>query len=275
MKHKFLNLILPALLLLGMWSCKKEETKIYLESNDPVTLTASSTAPLVLMQSNAGKTAVSFSWTNPNYRFTTGPSSQNVTYTLQVDTTGASFTNPNRQEVAISKDLGVTYTVKDLNILLGKMNLQENMPHQLEFRVKAAINGSAPVYSNVVKMTVTPYLDVAVALPASGKLYITGSATPGSWMGGGDPELASQRFTKVNSTQYEIVLPLSAGNSFLFVPVYGDWSNKYGYDGSNNSNNVYGDNFKVNGGDMKAPPETATYKITVNFKTGKYTVVKQ
>lgn len=275
MKNKFLKLLLPSLLLLGVWACQKEETKIYLESSDPVVLKASSTSALVLTQSNAAKTALTFSWNNPNYRFTTGINSQDVTYTLQMDTAGANFTNPNRQEVAIANDLGVTYSVKDLNILLGKMNLLEDMAHKMEFRIKAAIRGSAPVYSNVVSITVTPYLDVAVPLPASGKLYITGGATPGNWMGGGDPELVNQRFTKVSSTLYELVVQLNGGGSFLFVPVYGDWSNKYGYDGANNANNVNGDNFKKDGGDMKAPAETANYKITVNFKTGKYTVVKQ
>jgi len=111
-----------------------------------------------------------------------------------------------------------------------------------------------------------------VVYPVPAKLYITGSATPASWMGGGDPENVSQRFTKVSSSKFELTVTLSAGNSFLFVPVYGDWGNKYGYTGSNNTNNVNGDTFKPDGGDMKAPGVTKSYKVTVDFKTGKYTV---
>jgi len=61
----------------------------------------------------------------------------------------------------------------------------------------------------------------------------------------------------------------------LFVPVYGNWSSKYGYDGEGNKNNVNGDNFKAAGNDIKAPSTSGSYKVTVNFKTGKYTVEKQ
>ncbi|NJO25497.1 MAG: hypothetical protein HC867_06640 [Bacteroidia bacterium] len=108
--------------------------------------------------------------------------------------------------------------------------------------------------------------------PVPAKLFITGSATPASWMGGGDPENVSQRFTKVNSSKFELTVTLSANNSFLFVPVYGDWSNKYGFTGGGNANNVSGDNFMPNGNDLKAPGVTKSYKVTVDFKTGKYTV---
>ena len=151
------------------------------------------------------------------------------------------------------------------------MGLAENVPHNMEIRVKSAMaNNSAILYSNVIKIVVTPYLDVVYPVPA--KLYITGSATPGNWMAGGDPELVSQRFTKVSTSRFELNITLSANNSYLFVPVYGDWNNKYGFTGANNGNNVNGDDFKPNGGDMKAPAATRSYKVSVDFKTGKFTV---
>ena len=277
MKNKLF--FLASLLAVVFLSCKKDDQTVsFLGAKEPV-LTASSTSALVLMNANGANNALSFSWTNPNYKFSTGSSSQDVTYTLQVDTTspnGNTFSSGIKQESSIAKDLGITYTVKDLNALLTKMNLVENMPHSIEFRVKASlVNGALPLYSNVIKMMITPYLDAVVEPPLSGKLFITGSATPASWMGGGDPELASQRFTKISSTVYEITLSLSAGNSFLFVPAYGNWNDKYGYTGAGNANNVNGDTFKYNGNDIKSPAVSGTYKITVNFKLGTYTVVKQ
>lgn len=252
-------------------SCKKDEIKSYFEGGTQPVLTASSTTPMVLIIGNAANTALKFNWTNPNYQFTSGPSSQDVTYTLQFDTTGANFTNPKIGELSIPKELDKTLTVKELNTLLLGMGLVENMAHNMEIRLKANIsNSNVPLYSNVIKIVITPYLDVVYPVPA--KLYITGSATPASWMGGGDPENVSQRFTKVSSSKFELTITLSANNSFLFVPAYGDWSNKYGFTGSNNANNVNGDNFKPDGGDMKSPAVTKSYKITVDFKTGKYTV---
>ena len=119
----------------------------------------------------------------------------------------------------------------------------------------------------------TPYLDVVYPVPAN--LYITGAATPGNWMGGGDPELLSQKFTKISTSEFEIAsLAINPDAGFLFVPVYGDWANKYGFTGAGLGNNVNGDSFQPGGNDFKSPPLAGNYKIVVSFKTGKYTITK-
>ncbi|HEY0039527.1 MAG TPA: SusE domain-containing protein, partial [Flavisolibacter sp.] len=194
-------------------------------------------------------------------------------YTLEVDTTGANFSNPRKQEVSVASDLSKEFTVKELNSLFisTALNLVENMTHNIEFRLKASISGAAPVYSNVIKMVITPYLDTKYPVPTN--LYITGSATPASWQCAcGEPELLSQKFTKINAFTFRITLPLSANNSYLFLPVYGSWSVKYGGVGANNTNNVNGDEFMPGGNDLKAPGTSRTYTITVDFKEGKFTV---
>ena len=276
MKNKFITIFLSSLFAIALWSCEKEDNKIFFQGGTNPVLKASSTTAMVLSAANASNAAIKFEWTNPEYRFNTGISSQDVVYILEVDTTGANFTNPNKQQISVSKDLEKNFTVKELNAVLSKMNLQENIPHQMEFRVKSTIAGDiVPLYSNIIKITITPYLDVVVPIPASGKLFITGSATPASWMGGGDPELASQQFTQVNPSLYVInSIALTGGGSYLFVPVYGNWSNKYGFVGSGNSNNVNGDEFKAEGNDILAPAVSGNYKIEVNFKTGRFTVTK-
>ena len=270
MKRIF-KFMLFSLAVVAMASCEKDENKVEYIGGTAPALSASSTAPLVLTVANKDQPAVTFTWTNPNYQFNTGISSQDVTYTLQFDTTGSNFTYAKKGEKSISKDLSYTLTQKELNTILLGMKMKDGVSHQIEIRVKSTLaNSSVPLYSNVVKITITPYLDVVYPVPA--KLYITGSATPGNWMGGGDPELVSQRFTQIDASTFEINIVLSANNSFLFVPVYGDWNNKYGYTGANNTNNVNGDAFKPNGGDMKAPGTTRSYKVTVDFKTGAYSV---
>lgn len=277
MKNKFL--FLSSLWLLVLAGCKKDDPTVSVESATAPKLTASTTGPLTLLRANSANPAITFNWTNPDYRFSTGVSSQDVFYTLQTDTVatnGNAFVSGVMQENVIAKDLGVTLTVKELNAILTKMNLTENVPYNMAFRIKASLaNGALPLYSDPIKMTVTPYLDAVVAPPASGKLFITGSATPGGWMGGGDPELASQRFTRVSNTEYEIVVPLTANDSYLFVPVYGSWTDKYAFTGAKNANNVNGDSFQAGGEDIKAPAVSGNYKITVNFKLGTFTVVKQ
>jgi hypothetical protein len=82
-------------------------------------------------------------------------------------------------------------------------------------------------------------------------------------------------FTKISKTVYEITINLNGGKSLLFLPVNGDWSDKYGWDGSNNLNNPDGDKLARGGGDIKVPAATGTYKITVNFQLGEFSIVKQ
>ena len=272
MKKLINRLFILTFLVTILASCKKDENQdIFLGGTAPV-LKATVTTTTVLDVLLKSSQAVVFSWTNPNYEFSTGVSSQDVTYTLQIDTTGSNFTSKKIQEKSISKDLSTTLTVGQLNTYLLTLGMMEDMPHNIEFRVKSSINGAVPLYSNVIKIVFQPYLDVVYPVPA--KLFITGSATPAGWQCGcGEPDLLTQKFTKVSSSKFELVITLSANNSYLLLPVYGSWSAKYGGVGaSNNSNNVTGDLFKPNGSDLKAPGSTGSYKITVDFKTGAFTV---
>jgi hypothetical protein len=277
MKH-ISRLLFLSILLFAISSCKKAENKIFYEGGTPPALTASKSGTIPLSFANKDLEGIKLSWTNPDYKFTTGISSQGVNYVIEIDTTGANFTNPKRQTIAISNELTKSFTVGEFNdFLLNQLQLDSLTTHNLEIRVTSNIGGTVPLYSNVLKFTgIKPYaIPPKVPPPASGKLYVTGSATPASWMAGGDPELPSQKFTKVSTTLY--VLPsvaLSGGNSYLFVPVYGDWGAKYGGIGANNTNNVDGDDFKANGSDLKAPATSGNYKIEVDFQRGKFTVTK-
>jgi len=277
MKNK-LFISLGTFLLLILGSCKKEIGKIYYQGGTSPNLTSSKVGTIPLSFANSTQEAIRLTWTNPDYAFTTGLSSQDVSYLIEIDTTGANFTNPKRQQISISKDLTKSFTVAEFNdILLNQLQLDSLSTHALDIRVRSTIAGTVPLYSNVLKFTgVKPYaIPPKIPPPASGKLYITGSATPASWMVAGDPELANQKFNKVNNFVY--VLPsiaLTGGNSYLFVPVYGDWGAKYGGVGDNNTNNVNGDDFKPAGGDLKAPAASGNYKIEVDFQRGKFTVTK-
>lgn len=273
MRNRLL-VVLSFLLVLG--ACKKDENKIYYEGGTAPVLTASSTTPLVLNRANAANNAIRLSWTNPAYRFTTGISSQDVNYVLEVDKAGQNFRSAVKQEVSVAKDLGVTWTVADLNGILTKMDLPENVAHELELRVRSSISGGAvPLYSNVIKLTVTPYLDVAVPVPANGNLWMTGDAAPSGWSNplGGTAETA-QKFTKVSTTLYELTIALPGGGNYKLLQDNGNWGTQY--------HMLTGGNWESGSFEMRdadpgfpGPPTAGTYKLSFNFKTGRYTVVKQ
>lgn len=274
MKNNLIKFLLPILVLFILWSCEKKENKLYYEGGTPPLLTASKTGTVALSFANKDQEAVKISWTNPDYKFTTGLSSQGVTYQVEIDTTGANFTNPNRKIINISNDLSLTLTQNDLNdYLLNQLQLVPGMPHNIEMRVKSFLpNNNGMLTSNVLKFTVTPFsIPPKVAPPATGKLFIVGNATNGDW--NNPVPVPSQEFTKISPTLFEITLTLKAG-SYLFLAENGKWDIKYGAIGANNSNNANGDDFRIGGGDMLAPAASGSYKIQVDFQRGKFTVTK-
>jgi len=265
-------------LFVFLFSCKKEENKIFYKGGTAPVLTSNDfVSPMVLDTSKRKEIALILYWTNPDYKFTTGVSSQNVTYTIQFDTTGGHFATASIDVVAVSNDLQKVFTVSDLNTALLSAGLKEDISHNVEIRIKSNMaNASASLYSNILSLTVTPFLDVVYPVPD--KLYITGSATPRGWQCacGDDGDGETQRLTKVNSSQFEIVIDLSGGNSYLFIPVWSNWDHKYGGTGSaNNTNAPAGDTFMPEGRDLLAPANSGTYKIVVDFKTGKFSVTPQ
>ncbi len=114
-----------------------------------------------------------------------------------------------------------------------------------------------------------------VALPDSNELYITGTATPGGWMATGASALPAQKFVRLNATTYQLAsITITAGGSFLFVPRYGSYTQKYGGAGAANTNNTISDFFREQGTDLKAPAISGSYSILVDFQSGTYTFTK-
>lgn len=276
MKNISKFLILSFLLAAVVWSCSKDEKQIYFEGGTAPVLTANKTA-ISLSFLNKGAEAIAFSWTNPNYQFTTGVSSQNVSYVLEIDTTGANFTNPNKKELAISMDLNISIPDSIFNdYLLNQLALKPGIAHHLDIRIKSTlINSSVPLYSNVLKFTVTPYaIPPKVVPPASGELWIVGSAVASGWTNPlPAPYDVTQKFTKVSETLYELTVPLIGGaNGYKLIQINGDWEQQYhALDGKV----VTGGDFEKKNSDPQFPSPSAsgTYKITVDFQRGKYFVV--
>ena len=73
-----------------LFSCKKDENKLYFEGGTAPALTANKNA-IEISYIDKDNDAISFSWTNPNYKLATGVSSQDVNYILEIDTAGANF----------------------------------------------------------------------------------------------------------------------------------------------------------------------------------------
>lgn len=278
MKNILNKLILSSLMVALFASCKKDETKVTYESGTSPVLSASSTASLVLTKANASQHAITFYWTNPEYHFSTGISSQDVTYYLEMDLAGADFQTPNNLgAIPISKDLSIDLNDSVLNSALAKVGengLEVGVSHNLQFRIKSTIKGGDPVlYSNIVGLYVTPYLDVAVPIPPTGELYLTGSGAQSGWT---NSPPATQKFTQVSPVEYSLIVNLTPGLQIKFLSTLGNWQPQYGL-ATGQPVGTLGAN--MGGGndptEIATPDIPGTYKITVLFVPGKYKFEKQ
>jgi starch-binding outer membrane protein SusE/F len=280
MRLSFTSSFITAAFLLTLSSCKRELTEVSYNGGAAPVLTASATDTISLVPADSSNTAVTFNWTNPNYKFSNGINTFNVSYNLELDSLGANFSSPNKQTVSIVSDLSTSFTVTAFNALVANgLLLSYGSPHNIQTRIKSFIGngdtGAIAIYSNVLNFTVTPYAPPPkIAPPPTGALFITGSATPQGWLP--SPGTTTQQFTLVpgtNGTQFTITIPLTGGNEYKFIGNNGNYNFQYSV--ATQDTEPDGGPFVPNGGNCIAPSTSGTYVILVNFQTGTFSVTLQ
>jgi len=285
---KYINkvLLLVGVSVILLSSCKKQESEVYYESGTAPVLSASLSDSIPLIFQDSLLPAITFAWTNPNYVFSNGENSANVTYYLEIDTLGANFTNPNMQQIAISSSLATSITVKDLNTILAgaaKLNLAFSQKHTIQVKIVSFLGtNQAQISSNVLNFTVIPYPPPpAVIPPSTGTLYIVGSAVVGGWS---NPipatDVAAQQFTQISTTEYKLTTTLISGQEYKFIGKNdGAWASalNFGIATKDDPTEINGGSFFASGGsnNIMAPSSTdptTLYDIDVNFQSGKFTV---
>lgn len=261
---KNLFLLLGGLIVV-LASCDKVSDLPYYETGTVPVLSAS-TAVIASQPADSNNVALTLSWTDPNY----ATDSSHVKYIIQIDSAGKNFSNPATRTINTARS--TSFTAKELNSILLARGYAFNVPVDMDVRlISSYSNNNDRKTSNTVRIKMTPYkVPPKIPLPASNRLFIVGGATPGGW---NNPVPDYQEMTRLSETVWTAVLNLQGGGSYLLLPVNGSWTDKYGAIGANNSNNPAGDDFKPQGGDLLAPATTGDYRITVDFQTGKFTVV--
>ena len=272
--------ILSGAFLLLLGSCKREMTQVTYQGGTAPVLTASATDSIALTPADSSNTAVTFNWTNPNYMFSNGANTFNVSYNLEVDSAGDNFTGPNRQTVSIVSDLSASFTVTAFNALVANgLGLSYGSPHNIQARIVSFLangdTGAISLYSNPLTFTVTPYAPPPkIAPPPTQTVFIVGAATPGGWDNPIDKvNPATQQFTEVSPTEYTISIALTGGGEYKFISVNGSWTNQWSV--ATNDTEPSGGPFVFNGNNCIAPAASGTYIIDVNFQTGIFTVTAQ
>lgn len=282
--HKILYIAAAGLMSLA--SCKKDQAIVNFEGGTTPVLTSTATDSISLPIKDSTSTAVTFDWTNPDYQFSDGISSMDVTYYLQFDTV-SSFNSSIEYTVGLSSSLSQTFTVSQVNsILANQMLLSTGNQHTLYVRIQSFIqpftSTSAPVgtlNSTPLSYMVTPYAIPPAVTPvdqnaafSSDTLYITGGAVAQGWMTNA-ASVAGLGLTRKSETLWTITLPLIGGQQFLLVPVAGNWNWKYATPDANAATSGGTFAYYASGGNnFNGPATSGTYTVTFNFQTGNYTI---
>ncbi|MDB5024900.1 MAG: hypothetical protein JWP78_2655 [Mucilaginibacter sp.] len=245
---KFLAFGSIALLMLA--SCKKNDPIVKTNGGTAGALTANTTTPVLDKTKLADTTKiVTFTFTKPAYGYSAA-----VTNTLQIDSAGDNWKKPMSVTLG-TKTLSQSYSTVDFNALLLKLNLTAGKPAQVQVRVEHSLGaGAAPVYSNVLSLTVTPF-------NLTSFVYVAGAYE--GWANPGPQEDSLVSVT--GNGIYVGVINFTAGNNqFLVLPAK-NWNHKYAtidaqgttsstvsYDGPNN---------------FYAPTAAGQYIVTFNINT--------
>ncbi|HBK82263.1 MAG TPA: hypothetical protein DDZ41_01475 [Flavobacterium sp.] len=184
-----------------------------------------------------------------------------------------------KPEVVVTTSNQITITHANLNAMCLNKDLLVGVPNQVKVRVKTSLKYNAlPTYSKEEILTITPFEDLVIPLPPSNELYLQGSAVPTNW---GYPLPVSQKLTKdPNKAVFTITTTLTGGKELVFLSVNGFYGNP-AYKALTSSQPLVGGLFTENkapnwlGSNIIIPPATGVYKVTVNFVSGTFSIVKQ
>ena len=271
---------LPLLLLVSIaaTSCKRQIENITYNGGSKPVLSGTATA-VRLEAGEESNLAIRFNWTNPEYKLSSGANSHDVNYSLEIDTAGANFNSSIKQTISVAKDLGKSYTVGELNALMGNTMVLQLNPRRLynmQARVTASMAGGvAKITSDVFSFTAMPFPPPPkVPVPAGNTLWITGDAVASNWANPLGSFAASHAFTKVSNTEYQLIIAMKATGSYKLIQTAGDWSNSYHM---NTGGTAFAGTFDI--GDLNpafpSPGAVGNYKLNFNFQLGTYTVVRQ
>lgn len=176
-------------------SCKKDETRVVLNVGAKPALTATA-ATLTLLQANAANPAETFNWTAADYGF-----SAPLSYTLQLSKAGTNFAGASTTDISIGSAKTKAFTVSEINKELLKV-VPHTVTSTVEARIKVSVgtDSVAPVYSNVVTLTVTPYKDI-INYEFPQALRIAGNYQ--GWDPATAPKIVDRNASGTTGTSYE------------------------------------------------------------------------
>ena len=205
---------------LALMSCEKDEDMVTLKTEGTPELN-SSVNEVQLVQESGEETALTVTWSPLNITWSNPDVSHDVVgYAIELSQAGSDFAT--KTEVSVTGTTK-TFTVKELNAALTRLELPVGTPTEVEMRLRTTYaNNVAPLYSNVIGITATTYLDI----PFYPSLWI-----PGQYQGWSH-DVAPRLSSPTDDGKYEgyVYMQIADGFKFTSAP---NWDNTNYGDGFN------------------------------------------
>jgi starch-binding outer membrane protein SusE/F len=219
---KKLSILILAIGLFSMVSCKKDETKTTIAFFNPSSiLTPSDASKFVLKEANKDSVMFAFAWSAAEYNLT---NLIKPTYTLEMDTMGNNFASPKTLSTSQAYSYNMTEGMMN-DLILSVFNGLGDSAATFQFRVKASLSADNPATNNiskVVTLEITPYSAFVYVPP----IYMLGDATSVGW----DNSKALE-MTHLTGGQFAIVDHLTTPGKFLkFIADLKAWAPQWGTD---------------------------------------------
>lgn len=257
MKNIF-KILLLCLVSIGIFSCENDEIKTVMSSKGEAPALSASKTSYVLTATTANDTTVAFTWKRSNYGFQAA-----VRYTLQIAKAGTSFAAP--KEISLGNTVQFKYTTADFNQLAIILGLKPNAVGQLEVRVKSNIaDAVADIYSNVLSVSVTPYI-VVINYPS---LWVAGDFQ--GWNPATAPKISSRNSNGI----YEGYVNIVGGTRQFKYTSQPDWNGtSYGWASSTTTGSDVTGTFSSSGGNLFVP-EDGYYLLKGNTNSNTWSATK-
>lgn len=257
-----------ALLTIFAVSCTADDVEdrpVVTPIDAPELLAPENNNSYVLSQENAAQQAERFVWTAANFDQPVA-----INYEIQMDKAGNNFEAP----VSLGSVIGQTQlsvSVETLNGAVMTAGGEAFVEGSYELRIKASVNEvSEPMYSNVMAISVTPYVALNPELFVVGAVqgfyglneWDNTTAMPMRYIGDG--------VTKV----FEAYIKVNSGQGFKFIGEQGTWDNgNYGTIGGTQDGNLENSG---GSGDVKVAETDGPglYYVQVDLDEMKYKAVK-
>lgn len=266
MKNKTKILLAALSFIMVLAACTKEPPLFDYSSGVGSNLKLQSSS-LTPAPSDSNNYVLRLNWTNPNF----ATDLKNVKFMTQVAMVGTNFADPIISTVFGSFSDSMQAKIINTYVLGKGAAFGAIVP--LETRVISMYsNNNDMQFSNVVPFTFRAYkIPPKVALPVTGRLYLVGGATQGSWRN--PVPVPTQEFARLDETTFAGVFNLKGGEQYLALPLNGNWDNKFSVQSTGLAGLEKGGDFGFNlSGNFPGPVADGIYKIIFDFQAGKFTV---